>query len=38
MNYETGYRDAKSNKPPRTGATQEYLRGYENGRRSLYQR
>lgn len=34
--YQKGYRDARNNKPPRTGASQDYLRGYEKGRKSLY--
>lgn len=36
MNYDQGYRDAKANKPPREGANEEYMRGWENGRKSLY--
>lgn len=36
LNYDQGYRDAKANKTPRQGATEEYLRGYEQGRKSLY--
>lgn len=36
MSYDQGYRDTKANKPPREGADEEYMRGYEQGIKSLY--